>query len=552
MSGSPSPTARLPRWPDLAGYALAILYALPSLAYPYGPDQGLFDYVGRGMLHGDLPYVDSFDQKPPLIYVLYAVGGLLFGPQQWFVRVAELGAILALGALAARVATADRGAPPVVGGGACALAIAAFHYTAFDWWHTAQLEVWAALAMFLSLRRSLAVPTVRGALLAGVFGGLAFMVKFPAGVFALVVGVAAGIGIARREGLLRGGAAILVYGVGATLVILACLVPWLIDGSLATLWDILVGYNRAYLEKKQSLLPAPEFVANYALPYVIAGGVAVLVGAGAALGAKRPHSLVRGALLVTLAGAAVVTVVMQGKFYAYHWSVGVPFAVAATAWGLGEILAAAGTGRRARRLALGLAALLATVGYAWNPPWGHHLGWSYPTHVASTWNLVTGQISRGTFLQPFRFRADKEFGMADVERVGRYIRERARPGDTLYVHAFEPALYNLTDLRCPSRFEVQFPFEEKRVAYKKEEWRREHESKLSEEPPTFWVVGERNRMERRKLKGWGYVQIARVPRYVLYMREADLDARGATRPTPGEGAVESAPDHGDLDEDERG
>src|SRR5215212_8521165 len=46
---------------------------LPSLVQPMGADQSLYAYVGERVLHGELPYIDAWDQKPPAIHYTYAL-----------------------------------------------------------------------------------------------------------------------------------------------------------------------------------------------------------------------------------------------------------------------------------------------------------------------------------------------------------------------------------------------------------------------------------------------------------------------------------------------
>ena len=49
------------------------LVRLPSLAEPMGADQGLYAYIGDRILHGDMPYRDAWDQKPPAVHFAYAL-----------------------------------------------------------------------------------------------------------------------------------------------------------------------------------------------------------------------------------------------------------------------------------------------------------------------------------------------------------------------------------------------------------------------------------------------------------------------------------------------
>jgi hypothetical protein len=50
-----------------------LVLRLPSLAQPIGGDQGLYAYEGQRLLHGGVPYIDMWDQKPPAIALVYAI-----------------------------------------------------------------------------------------------------------------------------------------------------------------------------------------------------------------------------------------------------------------------------------------------------------------------------------------------------------------------------------------------------------------------------------------------------------------------------------------------
>lgn len=60
---------------------------LPSLFEPYWyGDEGIYQVLGLGIRHGRLLYQDIFDNKPPLLYVLYSI----FNSDQFLVRTASL------------------------------------------------------------------------------------------------------------------------------------------------------------------------------------------------------------------------------------------------------------------------------------------------------------------------------------------------------------------------------------------------------------------------------------------------------------------------------
>src|SRR5215203_4015571 len=79
--------------------ALALLAVrLPSLAQPMGSDQSLYAYIGDRILHGDRPYVDAWDQKPPAIHYTYALMRAIW-PRDGVVAAADLAVTAAIGAM---------------------------------------------------------------------------------------------------------------------------------------------------------------------------------------------------------------------------------------------------------------------------------------------------------------------------------------------------------------------------------------------------------------------------------------------------------------------
>lgn len=83
-------------------FLLAFLVLLPYAPYLHpipNRDSGLFLYAGWRMLHGEVPYRDVWDHKPPLIFFIDALGLALGGGSCWGVWVLEivsLGGALAL------------------------------------------------------------------------------------------------------------------------------------------------------------------------------------------------------------------------------------------------------------------------------------------------------------------------------------------------------------------------------------------------------------------------------------------------------------------------
>ncbi len=56
-----------------------VLIRLPFVSLPLERDEGEYAYIAQQMLRGSVPYLDAFDQKPPGVFVAYAIAFVAFG-----------------------------------------------------------------------------------------------------------------------------------------------------------------------------------------------------------------------------------------------------------------------------------------------------------------------------------------------------------------------------------------------------------------------------------------------------------------------------------------
>lgn len=60
-------------WPFIIISTVFVLLRLPALVEPYWyGDEGIYEVIGQMMNHGSLLYRDAWDNKPPLLYLIYA------------------------------------------------------------------------------------------------------------------------------------------------------------------------------------------------------------------------------------------------------------------------------------------------------------------------------------------------------------------------------------------------------------------------------------------------------------------------------------------------
>ncbi len=79
------------------GWAVVIvtllLFALEWFVGAPNRDSSVFIYVAQGILEGDVPYLDRWDHKGPLIYLLNAIGLAIFG--MWGLWLLEMAFLIA-------------------------------------------------------------------------------------------------------------------------------------------------------------------------------------------------------------------------------------------------------------------------------------------------------------------------------------------------------------------------------------------------------------------------------------------------------------------------
>ena len=59
-------------WAIVLGFLFVL--AIDSFTATFGVDQSVFVYVAKGILQGEVPYLDRWDHKGPLIYLLNLIG----------------------------------------------------------------------------------------------------------------------------------------------------------------------------------------------------------------------------------------------------------------------------------------------------------------------------------------------------------------------------------------------------------------------------------------------------------------------------------------------
>src|SRR4030095_1932335 len=94
----PKPASSSQIWVWTLLLLMLVALRVPALLRPSGGDQDLFSYNAVRMLHGDVPYLDAWDQKPPGIFFAYAAAWAVY-PNERVIALLDLGAAVATAAL---------------------------------------------------------------------------------------------------------------------------------------------------------------------------------------------------------------------------------------------------------------------------------------------------------------------------------------------------------------------------------------------------------------------------------------------------------------------
>lgn len=465
MSAEVQPAAPGPGKPPrfyLPGAALlALLILAPSLLYPFGRDQSVFAYVGSIIARGGMPFRDAWDLKPPGIYALYGLIAAVAPDQHeglmLLVRIVDV--TVAMGTAACIAALALRWGYAEAGWGAAAWFAA--QYLRGGFWSVAQAEAFANLLVVAAVLLLLWRQGGGAAAAAGFLTGLAAALKFTTVAPVLLIGV-----LVLRDTPAGWPRRVLCFALGGA-VSCGAMVLWLSrGGALSAYLDIQRGFVVPYARISNTTVANPLTGLWY---WFLGVWPAILAAAGLFWASAAERRRLLPATLGLAAGIAAV--VVQGKYFLYHWESTQPWlALLAGAGALALVRKMPWSGRQR-------AALLVLLPLAWilAARWGFYRDGA---------RYAAGALSRGEWLARFRSPSPDYSFAADLD-VARYVRSHTQAGDGVFIWGFEPSVYLFSDRRPPTRFFFNVPVA---VPFTPPAWKEELLSDLQREKPALFLV----------------------------------------------------------------
>lgn len=468
--------------------AIAFLFS-QVLMYGYGRDQGIYAMVADAVLRGKMPYRDAWDFKPPGIFIVYALSRALFGPAEIGIRILEVAGLT--GMCAALVSLGERFLRSRAAG-FLAAALAVIAHAQLEFWHTAQPESFGGMltifALWLTARpEGDSPPRPGGMFLAGALLGFAGLLKPPlAGggvVLALWLGHRAwqsAAGRPRRARLREAARPALWIAAGGVTPIALCALWFLAKGALGDLYQVLFVFTPHYtrLGWEGSTLGGMVYwgFAEWLMAYSSAVSIGLLcaLGFGADAAEKRWLALFLGLIAMHLVG-----VVMQGKFFPYHYGATWPLTAVVAAFGYEKLRARlSGWGRPGAAL-FGAALVVSCFGRTGTKDTQE----SFLKRCLARVAIARGGFSDQAALDRLHVVAD--VSLLDNRAVADYLREKVPEDRPVFVWGFEPVIYDLADRRPASRFLYDVP---QRVQWSKGPMREALLRDLAEHPPAAVVV----------------------------------------------------------------
>lgn len=499
---SPPSVSRLARaraayWPLVPVLLGVGLLGLPTLAYPFGSDQAIFAAIADAINRGGFPYVDAWDQKPPGIYLLYAVALRLPGPLMQRVRVFDFMWTLATIAVLYELA---RSLWNVRAATCAALLYGVAYFTTQGYWYLAQPDGMAALPVLLALllvRRPYGQGQTARFVFAGALAGAAFQLRFFA---APAVPIFALSGMpwpwrAWRQAL----AALLWLGVGF-LAVQVALVTYLLAGDALREYIDATRFASHYATLGWPFAPEPRTFSRFlhhvqgSLLLFASAHFAMVMPAMALLFVALCLPGHEGARRLSLAAlAAYAGILAQQKFFWYHWQLLLPFLalLAGCAWDAmyGFIEARAGRGVRGM-----VAASALTLGMVLATPWVTDFGyaaWDFYLHRDDS------PAARARYYNQFGTYGEGAYSYLASAQVSDYVREQTTPEDRIYVFGYDPLVYLLSERQSASRFIYSLPF---LSSWSPPRWYDELLADIDEHRPVYFIV-QRNEGGARWITG---------------------------------------------------
>jgi hypothetical protein len=419
-----------------------------SLTYPFGRDQGIYAYAGKMLLEGKMNYLHVFDLKPPGIHFLFAFAELVFGEKMLNLRIFD---ILWQAFTAYMVFLIAFKFTLKKNFSVAASFIYLILYFRQDYWHTFQADGMLNLPFAVSILLLLSSNEYHSFLkifFAGVLFSVALIFKYTIiSFFPLVL-----ICFLSASGELRSlrFKNTAVYSAGVITVLSAAAILYYFTGALGEFINIQFVqtplYTKiAYDTESTSYITSQIvklFVYSVYTPLIWLSLIAMLASV-----VKKKLNF-RNAVLFSWVLSSLFSLIIQWKFYYYHFLVVLAPLAVCCVYSVSEFLKKAGESRKKTVLAFVSILFIVYSVYSMIP---------YVQNYSNLAGIAFGEKTLNEVYIKNGFTSDSVFMISKTFNAIENVEKMTDPGDNIFVWGFDPLVYYISGRKCVSRFIYNFP-----------------------------------------------------------------------------------------------
>lgn len=418
-----------------------------SLTYPFGRDQAIYAYAGKLLLEGKMNYLHVFDLKPPGIHFLFAFIQFVSGESMLNARIFDIvwqvfTAFIIL-VIAYRL-TGDKLLSLV------SSIIYIFLYYRQDYWHSLQadgsLNLLFALAVMLLLS-SHEHHSFLKIFCAGILFAAALLFKYTIISFLPLLFVV--FLLDKKELFSLRIKNVIAFSAGLLLAGAAVILLYHFTNSLNAFWDIQFTqtplYTKIAYETETASYISSQLVKLFT--YSVYTPLIWLSFGAFVYTAVKGKLDFPNLLILSWVAASLFSLIIQWKFYYYHFLVIIPALSVGAIYGL-YIIKNAFTNKIIVYRTILILFLTGFLLFAFRP---------YVQNYETLFRFVSGKENLEEAYVKNGFTSDSVFMIGKTLKAVETVKNETSIEDGIYVWGFDPLIYYLSGRKCVSRFIYNFP-----------------------------------------------------------------------------------------------
>jgi hypothetical protein len=428
--------------------AASVVIGSVSLTYPFGRDQAFYAYAAKLLLAGKMSYLYVFDLKPPGSHLYFALNQLLLGESMFNARIFDI-LWQALTAYVIFLISFKLTANRLLSVLSSLLYL--FLYFRQDYWHTLQADGMLNLPVSLCVLMLVSGNEIHSyikIILAGMFFAAALIFKYTIISFLPLVLLCFLLSANEPKSIRVKNIAVFILGV---VIVCSSVALWYLSkGALKDMIDIQFGQTSQYTKIAYET-ESGEFIFSHIIRLFVYSVYSPLIWftfGGMILFAFKKKLAFKSMLILSWAAASLFSLIVQWKFYHYHFLVIIPSISVGSVLFVQLINDYVKQGRKKMVLIPFVIILAGFTLYAGRPYIENYK--TLADYFSGKQTLEQAYIKNG-------FTSDSVFMFSKTLNAINYVNQYTQPNDKIFVWGYDPLIYYITGRDCVSRFLYHVP-----------------------------------------------------------------------------------------------